>query len=88
MSGAEVLDIARDSIWTLLYAGLPVMLTGLFVGLIVALLQALTQVQELTLVFIPKIIAMFLAGLFTLPFVGSVLGAFAERIFEKIVSGG
>lgn len=88
MSGAEVLDIARDSIWTLLYAGLPVMLTGLFVGLIVALLQALTQVQELTLVFIPKIIAMFLAGLLTLPFVGSVLGAFAERIFEKIVSGG
>lgn len=88
MSGAEVLDIARDAIWTLLYVGLPVMLTGLFVGLIVALLQALTQVQELTLVFIPKIIAMFIAGLFTLPFVGAVLGAFTDRIFEKIISGG
>lgn len=88
MSGAEVLDVARDSIWTLLYVGLPVMLTGLFVGLIVALLQALTQVQELTLVFIPKIIAMFIAGLLTLPFVGSVMGSYTDRIFEKIVSGG
>ena len=48
----------------------------------------MTQVQELTLVFIPKIIAMFIAGLFTLPFVGAVLGAFTDRIFEKIISGG
>ncbi len=88
MSGAEVLDIARDSIWTLLYVGLPTMLTGLFVGLIVALLQALTQVQELTLVFIPKIIAMFLAALITLPFMGALMNSFSERIFEKIVSGG
>jgi len=88
MSGAEVLDIARDSIWTLLYVGLPVMLTGLFVGLIVALLQALTQVQELTLVFIPKIITMFIAALLTLPFVGGVMGGFTERIFEKIIAGG
>lgn len=87
MSGAEVLDIARDSVWTLLYVGLPVMLTGLGVGLLVALLQALTQVQELTLVFIPKIIAMFLAALFALPFMGAVMSSYTERIVAKIIEG-
>jgi len=87
MSGQEVLDIAQDSIWTLLYVGLPIMMTGLIVGLIVALIQALTQVQELTLVFIPKIIAMFLAAIITLPFMGAVMFSYTERIFEKIISG-
>lgn len=86
MSEAEVLDIARDAIWTLLYLGLPVMMTGLIVGLVVALFQALTQVQELTLVFIPKIIAMFLAGLITLPFMGSVIGGFNARVFELMIA--
>lgn len=87
MSGQEVLDLAQDSIWTLLYVGLPIMMTGLIVGLIVALIQALTQVQELTLVFIPKIIAMFLAALIALPFMGAVMSAYTDRIFEKIISG-
>lgn len=87
MDGAEVLDLARDSIWTLLYVGLPIMMTGLIVGLVVALIQALTQVQELTLVFIPKIIAMFIAALITLPFMGAVMSSYTERIFERIVSG-
>ena len=86
MSEAEVLDIARDAIWTLLYLGLPVMMTGLIVGLVVALFQALPQVQELTLVFIPKIIAMFLAGLITLPFMGSVIGGFNARVFELMIA--
>lgn len=86
MTGPEILDISRDAIWTLLYVGLPVTMTGLFVGLIVALFQALTQVQELTLVFIPKIIAMFLAGLISLPFMGSVLGGFTERVAEQIIA--
>lgn len=87
MSGAEVLDVARDSIWTLLYVGMPIMLTGLLVGLIVALIQALTQVQELTLVFIPKLIAMFLVALLTLPFIGATMGSYTGRLFERIVTG-
>ncbi|MBA4783929.1 MAG: flagellar biosynthesis protein FliQ [Rhizobiales bacterium] len=87
MTGPEVLDVARDSIWTLLYVSLPVMLTGLVVGLVVALVQALTQIQELTLVFIPKIIAMFIVALLTLPFVGAVLASYTDRVFEKIISG-
>lgn len=87
MTGQEVLDLAQDSIWTLLYVGLPIMLTGLVVGLIVALIQALTQVQELTLVFIPKIIAMFIAAIVALPFMGAIMNSYTERIFERIISG-
>ena len=57
MSGAEVLDLARDGVWTMLLVSGPLMIIALVVGLAVALLQALTQVQEMTLVFVPKIVA-------------------------------
>ena len=68
MSGPEVLDVARDAIVTLLLVSAPLMLVGLVVGVVISLLQALTQIQETTLVFIPKILAIFLALLIALPF--------------------
>lgn len=87
MTGAEILDIARDGIWTLLIVSGPMMFVGLFVGVLIALFQALTQIQEMTLVFIPKIIAIFLTMLITLPFMGSALAGFMNRIASHIVSG-
>lgn len=87
MTGAEVLDVARDGIWVLLQLAGPLMLVGLAVGLAIALLQALTQVQEMTLVFVPKIIAIFLALIVALPFMGSVLAAYMLRI-EALIAGG
>jgi flagellar biosynthesis protein FliQ len=87
MTGPEILDIARDGVWTLLLVASPVMLVGLGVGLIVALFQALTQIQEMTLVFVPKIIAMFLALLVALPFMGQALGGYMDRIAQHIVGG-
>ncbi len=87
MSGAEILDIARDGIWTLLKVAGPMMIVGLLVGVLIALFQALTQIQEMTLVFIPKIIAIFLTMLVTLPFMGSALASFMDRIAAHIVSG-
>ena len=87
MSGAEILDIARDGIWTLLKVSGPMMLVGLFVGVLIALFQALTQIQEMTLVFIPKIIAIFLTMLITLPFMGAALAGFMNRVAAHIVSG-
>ncbi len=87
MSGAEILDIARDGIWTLLKVAGPMMIVGLLVGVLIALFQALTQIQEMTLVFIPKIIAIFLTMLVTLPFMGSALASFMNRIAAHIVSG-
>lgn len=87
MSGAEILDIARDGIWTLLKVASPLMLVGLAVGVIIALFQALTQIQEMTLVFIPKIIAIFLTMLVALPFMGEALGSYMTRIAGHIVGG-
>ena len=59
MTGPEVMDVARDAIVTLILVTTPLMAVGLIVGVAVSLLQALTQIQEATLVFVPKILAIF-----------------------------
>ena len=84
MNGAEVLEIARDAIWVLLQVSAPVMLIALSVGLVIALLQALTQVQEMTIVFVPKIIAIFVSLLLFLPFMSMSLGGLMERLAQRI----
>ena len=88
MTGAEVLDIARDGIWVLIIVSAPMMLVGLVIGVVIALFQALTQIQEMTLVFVPKIIAIFVTMLLTLPFMGSVMQGFMNRIADMIIVGG
>ncbi len=87
MSGPEVMDVARDAIETLLIVASPLMLVGLIVGVAISLLQALTQIQETTLVFVPKIIAIFLAMLIALPFMADALHANFVRIAAHITSG-
>jgi len=88
VTGAEVLDIANQGIWTLIIVSLPMMLVGLIVGVIIALFQALTQIQEQTLVFVPKIIAIFVTMLLTLPFLGATMSAFMTRVIDMIIVGG
>lgn len=88
MTGPEVLDVARDGLWTILKVGGPLMAVTLVVGVAVSLIQALTQVQEMTLVFVPKILALFAAMLIALPFMGDALAGHMGRIVEKIASGG
>ena len=88
MTAADVLDVARDGILTLLIVAAPMMLVALVVGVAVSLRQAVTQIQEMTLVFIPKILAIFLALLIALPFMGDVLQAYMTRIAERIISPG
>jgi len=87
MGGAEVLDLARTAIWVTIKIAAPVMLTGLAVGFIVSLFQALTQIQEQTLAFIPKILSIFIVLLLTLPFMADSLGSFMVTISEWIVRG-
>jgi flagellar biosynthesis protein FliQ len=87
MSGPEVLDVARDAIETLLLVSAPLMLVGLVVGVAISLLQALTQIQESTLVFVPKILAIFVAMLIALPFMADTLHANFLRIAANITSG-
>lgn len=88
ISGAEILEIAREAFWVTLVVAGPAMLAGLVVGLAIALLQALTQVQELTLVFVPRIIVMFITISIALPFMGAALGGFALKLYALIAAGG
>ena len=64
------------------------MLVGLIVGVAISLLQALTQIQEMTLVFVPKILAIFVAMLLALPFMGDALQGHMARIASRIAGGG
>jgi len=86
MTGGEVLDIAREGVWTMILVAGPAMVVGLVVGVVIALFQALTQIQEMTLVFVPKILAIFITLLITLPFMGQTLSAFMARIGELILT--
>ena len=88
MSGPEVLDVARDAIITLLLVASPLMLIGLIVGVAISLFQALTQIQEMTLVFVPKILAIFIAMLVALPFMADSLQGYMARLAARIVAGG
>lgn len=84
MTGAEVMDVAREAIWVLLKVCAPALMIALFVGLIIALFQALTQIQEMTLTFVPKIVAIFISLLLFLPFMGHSLSAFMVIIADRI----
>ena len=88
MSAEQVLDVAREAIFVLIKLGAPIMLVALVVGVAVALLQALTQIQEMTLSFVPKILAIFLATLLVLPFMTATLIGFGEDLFRRIASVG
>ncbi|MBV9346647.1 MAG: flagellar biosynthetic protein FliQ [Pseudolabrys sp.] len=87
MTGSEVLDVARDAIVTLVWVASPVMLVGLVVGLAISLLQALTQIQEMTIAFVPKILAIFVSLLVALPFMAEKLNAQMLRIAARIITG-
>jgi flagellar biosynthesis protein FliQ len=88
MSGAEVLDVARDAVLTLVLVASPLMLIGLIVGVVISLFQALTQIQEMTLVFVPKILAIFVAMLVALPFMSDLLQGYMARVAARIISMG
>jgi flagellar biosynthetic protein FliQ len=87
VTGPEVIDVARDAIMTLVIVSAPLMLVGLVVGVVVSLFQALTQIQEMTLAFVPKILAMFAAMLLALPFMGDVLHGHMARLAARIAGG-
>lgn len=87
MTGGAILDVARDGVVVFLKAGAPLMLVALVVGLVISLFQALTQIQEQTLVFVPKILAVFGALLLFLPFMGDALAGYMGRVAARIASG-
>ncbi|MFO0110819.1 MAG: flagellar biosynthesis protein FliQ [Alphaproteobacteria bacterium] len=86
MEPMEVIDISRRALWVLMIVGGPLMLTALFVGLVISLLQALTQIQEMTLTFVPKIIAMVFVMMLTLPFMLEYLKDFNDELYDRIAT--
>ena len=86
MNGAEVLDIGRDAIWLTIQLCAPALLVGLIVGVVIGLLQALTQIQEATLVYAPKIVAIFVSLLIFLPVMGALMNGFMRHIAARIAS--
>jgi len=86
MNGAEVLDVARDAIFVLLRVSGPLMLVALVTGVTIALFQAITQIQEMTLTFVPKILALFASLLVFLPGMSVMLRDFMVRMADLISS--
>ncbi|MGH1466632.1 MAG: flagellar biosynthesis protein FliQ [Cognatishimia sp.] len=81
-------EVLRLTITTILVACAPILVVALLVGLVISFIQALTQIQEMTLTFVPKIIAIFGILVLTLPFIFSTLTRLSNRVFDLIVSGG
>ena len=86
MDPATTIDLARSAILVLLEIIAPAMITALVVGVGIGLLQAMTQVQEQTLVFVPKIVAIFVVLLVALPFAGAALGGLMTDIAGRIAA--
>jgi flagellar biosynthesis protein FliQ len=86
MDAATTIDFARSAILVLLEIIAPAMITALVVGLAIGLLQAVTQIQEQTLVFVPKIVAIFVVLLLALPFAGAALNGLMNDIALRIAA--
>ena len=87
MNEADALDIAQAAIWTVIVAAGPAVLAAMIVGVVIAFIQALTQVQEVTLTFVPKILAVLVTVAISAPFIGAQISIFCEVMFSRIESG-
>jgi flagellar biosynthetic protein FliQ len=88
MNETEVLDIGREAIWVMIKAAGPLMIVALVVGLLISIFQALTQIQEATLTFVPKMLVLFVGMLLFLPFMLATLRGFTLELFDRIVGMG
>lgn len=87
MNQADALELLQRAILTVLVVSGPIVATAMVVGIVVALLQALTQIQEMTLTFVPKIVAMFAALSLAAPFIGAKVFSFTQEVYSRIESG-
>lgn len=88
MNEVDVLQIAREGMWVVIQTAGPIMLAGLLIGLVIALFQALTTIQEMTLTFVPKILVIFLALIIFMPFMMTTVIEFAQRLYGRIATLG
>lgn len=87
MNEGDALGLMQSTIWTIVVTSGPVILTAMLVGTVVALFQALTQIQEMTLTFVPKIVAVLLVLSLTASFIGAQMFLFTEQVYGRIETG-
>ena len=88
MNETAVMEIGREALWVVLMTAGPIMMAGLLIGLVIALFQALTTIQEMTLTFVPKIIVIFLAIMVFLPYMMTEVVEFSRTLFDRMVALG
>lgn len=88
MDTTTTYEIIRQTLTATLIASAPVLVVALVVGLVIAFFQALTQIQEMTLTFVPKIAAIFITVALSLPFIFATLTQLSDRVFDLITNGG
>ena len=88
MNPIDVLDVSREAVITMLKIASPILAMALVVGLTISLFQALTQVQEMTLSFVPKILVIFMSLLVLMPFMLATLTSFTHGLMDRIVALG
>ena len=88
MNEAAVVEVGREALWVILKIAGPIMASGLAIGLLIALFQALTTIQEMTLTFVPKILVIFTSIIVFLPFMMTTVVEFAKSLFDRIIGLG
>ncbi|EZP48701.1 flagellar biosynthetic protein FliQ [Sphingomonas sp. RIT328] len=88
MNAFQAAEFGRAAMLLVLTVAGPMLLTGLIVGVAISLFQALTQLQETTITFVPKLLAIGITLLISLPLIGRAMGAFMARIADAIITGG
>ena len=88
MNEAAVVEVGREALWVILKIAGPIMAAGLAIGLLIALFQALTTIQEMTLTFVPKILVIFTAVIIFLPWMMQTVTVFTQQLFDRIISLG
>jgi len=88
MNEAAVVEVGREALWVVLKMAGPIMLSGLAIGLAIALFQALTTIQEMTLTFVPKILVIFSAVILFLPWMMTIIIEFAQSLFSRMIGLG
>jgi flagellar biosynthetic protein FliQ len=88
MTESELMELSRSGLVVMIKVAAPPLLAGLAVGLLVAIFQALTQIQEMTLTFVPKVLTVLVVLLLALPFVLHTLFDFTHLVLDRAIAGG
>jgi flagellar biosynthesis protein FliQ len=88
MNETAVLEIGAESLLIILKTAGPIMMAGLLIGLAIALIQALTSIQEMTLTFVPKILVIFVSIIVFLPYMMTTVIEFSRSLFDRMIALG